>query len=43
MPATMQYHAIPVRNGRGVGEAVTSIPDQTINYDGEETPVKVQP
>jgi hypothetical protein len=31
------------RIGHGVGEGVTPMPDRTINYDGKETSVKVQP
>jgi len=43
MPTRMEFHVVLVRNGHGVGEGVTSMPDRTINYDGKETSVKVQP
>ena len=43
MPTTLQFNVVLVRNGHGVSEGVTAMPDQVINYDGKEMAVKVQP
>ncbi|HVB40637.1 MAG TPA: TIM-barrel domain-containing protein, partial [Terriglobales bacterium] len=32
MPAAMQFNLVLVRNGHGIGEAMTAMPDQTIHY-----------
>ena len=43
MPADVQFHIVRVRNGHGVGEAVTAMPDLKIKYEGKEISVQVQP
>lgn len=43
MPTAMDFDVVLVRNGHGIGEGVTSMPDQVIHYDGREASVKVQP
>jgi len=43
MPTAMQFNVVLVRNGHGVGGAVSTMPDQVIHYDGQQTAVKVQP
>lgn len=43
MPALIKFHVVLIRNGHRAGEGVTTIPDRTINYNGKETSVEVQP